>query len=143
MPYERKFRIKGIKSTNPIAVGDVVDYELKNLRYSNRYYPQYSREKELHRSKSVNLSHQMHIIVNIDRVFLITINNPLQLLILLIFLVTAGTDGIEILVFNKIDTFDEATLDEQLYAACIRKLIQCRVSSTEMKRRTVERNDDW
>ena len=23
-----KFRIKGIKSTNPIAVGDVVDYEL-------------------------------------------------------------------------------------------------------------------
>jgi ribosome biogenesis GTPase len=57
----------------------------------------------------------MHIIVNIDRVFLITINNPLQLLILLIFLVTAGMNGIEILVFNKIDTFDEATLDEQLY----------------------------
>jgi ribosome biogenesis GTPase len=24
-----KFRIKGIKSTNPIAVGDVVDYELE------------------------------------------------------------------------------------------------------------------
>jgi hypothetical protein len=29
MPYEGKFRIKGIKSTNPIAVGDVVDYELE------------------------------------------------------------------------------------------------------------------
>jgi ribosome biogenesis GTPase len=24
-----KFRIKGIKSTNPIAVGDIVDYELE------------------------------------------------------------------------------------------------------------------
>jgi ribosome biogenesis GTPase len=32
MPYEREIRIKGIKSTNPIAVGDVVDYELKNPR---------------------------------------------------------------------------------------------------------------
>jgi ribosome biogenesis GTPase len=31
MPYEREIRIKGIKSTNPIAVG-VVDYELKNPR---------------------------------------------------------------------------------------------------------------
>jgi hypothetical protein len=47
MPYEGKFRIKGIKSTNPIAVGDVVDYELRIFGYSNRYYPQYSREKEL------------------------------------------------------------------------------------------------
>jgi hypothetical protein len=32
MPYEREISNKGIKSTNPIAVGDVVDYELKNLR---------------------------------------------------------------------------------------------------------------
>jgi hypothetical protein len=28
MPYERKFRIKGIKSTNDCC-GDVVDYELE------------------------------------------------------------------------------------------------------------------
>jgi ribosome biogenesis GTPase len=31
MPYEREIPNKGIKSTNPIAVGDV-DYELKNPR---------------------------------------------------------------------------------------------------------------
>jgi ribosome biogenesis GTPase len=54
----------------------------------------------------------------------------------LIVLVTAEAYGIEtILVFNKIDTFDEATLDEQLYAACVSEIgYKClRVSSTEMK----------
>jgi hypothetical protein len=45
-----KFRIKGIKSTNPIAVGDVVDYELEESSDTG-YYSQYSREKELHRSE--------------------------------------------------------------------------------------------
>jgi ribosome biogenesis GTPase len=53
--------------------------------------------------------------------------------------------GIEtILVFNKIDTFDEAT-DEQLYMQHVYQIgYKClRVSSTEMKGRTVERNDDW
>jgi ribosome biogenesis GTPase len=46
---------------------------------------------------------------------LVTINNPPRLSILLIGLVTAEAYGESILVFNKIDTFDEATLDEQLY----------------------------
>jgi ribosome biogenesis GTPase len=63
-----KFRIKGIKSTNPIAVGDVVDYELEESSDTVTVLFTISREKELHRSKSVNLSHQMHIIAsNIDR----------------------------------------------------------------------------
>jgi ribosome biogenesis GTPase len=52
-------------------------------------------------------------------------------------LVTAEAYGIEtVLVFNKIDTLDEATLDEQLYLQHIYQEIgyQClRVSSTEMK----------
>jgi ribosome biogenesis GTPase len=57
-------------------VGDV-DYELEESSDTVTGTIQYSREKELHRSKSVNLSHQMHIIAsNIDRVPLITINNP-------------------------------------------------------------------
>ena len=41
-----------------------------------------------------------------------------------------------VLVFNKIDTFDDATLDEQLYMQHVYQEIgyQClRVSSTEMK----------
>ncbi|WP_396210712.1 ribosome small subunit-dependent GTPase A, partial [Flavobacterium sp.] len=69
--------------------------------------------------KSVNLSHQMHIIAsNIDVVFLlVTINNPPTTTSFIDrFLVTAEAYGIEaVLVFNKIDTFDEATLEDQLY----------------------------
>jgi ribosome biogenesis GTPase len=82
----------------------------------------------------------MHIIAsNIDRVFLlITINNPPTTTNFIDrFLVTAEAYGIEtVLVFNKIDTFDEVTLDEQLYLQHIYQEIgyQClRVSSTEMK----------
>lgn len=136
-----KFRIKGIKSTNPIAVGDWVDYELEETSDSvtGTIYNIHERKNYIVR-KSVNLSHQMHIIAsNIDRVFLlITINNPPTTTNFIDrFLVTAEAYGIEtVLVFNKIDTFDEATLDEQLYLQHIYQEIgyQClRVSSTEMK----------
>ncbi|MEP6928524.1 MAG: ribosome small subunit-dependent GTPase A, partial [Flavobacterium sp.] len=89
---------------------------------------------------SVNLSHQMHIIAsNIDRVFLlITINNPPTTFNFIDrFLVTAEAYNIEtILVFNKIDTFDEPTLEDQLYMQYVYQQIgyKClRVSSTEMK----------
>jgi len=136
-----KFRIKGIKSTNPIAVGDWVDYELEETSdaVTGTIYNIHERKNYIVR-KSVNLSHQMHIIAsNIDRVFLlITINNPPTTTNFIDrFLVTAEAYGIEtVLVFNKIDTFDEATLDEQLYLQHIYQEIgyQClRVSSTEMK----------
>lgn len=90
--------------------------------------------------KSVNLSKQMHIIAsNIDQVFLlVTINNPPTTTSFIDrFLVTAEAYGIEaILVFNKIDTFDESTLNEQLYLQHIYQQIgyKClRVSSTQGK----------
>jgi ribosome biogenesis GTPase len=136
-----KFRIKGIKSTNPIAVGDVVDYEIDETSdaVTGTIFNIQERKNYIVR-KSVNLSHQMHIIAsNIDRVFLlITINNPPTTFNFIDrFLVTAEAYGIEtILVFNKIDTFDEATLDEQLYMQHVYQEIgyKClRVSSTEMK----------
>jgi ribosome biogenesis GTPase len=136
-----KFRIKGIKSTNPIAVGDWVDFELEETSDSvtGTIHNIHERKNYIVR-KSVNLSHQMHIIAsNIDRVFLlITINNPPTTTSFIDrFLVTAEAYGIEtVLVFNKIDTLDEATLDEQLYLQHIYQEIgyQClRVSSTEMK----------
>ena len=61
----------------------------------------------------------MHIIAsNIDVVFLlVTINNPPTTTSFIDrFLVTAEAYGIEaVIVFNKIDTFDDSTLDEQLY----------------------------
>ena len=136
-----KFRMKGIKSTNPIAVGDVVDYELDETSdtVTGTIHNIHERKNYIVR-KSVNLSHQMHIIAsNVDYVFLlITINNPPTTTNFIDrFLVTAEAYGIEtILVFNKIDTFDEPTLDEQLYLQHIYQEIgyRClRVSAKENK----------
>lgn len=136
-----KFRIKGIKSTNPIAVGDIVDYEVdENSDVSTGTITNIHARKNYIVRKSVNLSHQMHIIAsNIDRVFLlITVNNPPTTFNFIDrFLVTAEAYRIEtILVFNKIDTFDDATLNEQLFMQYVYEKIgyHClRVSSTEMK----------
>jgi ribosome biogenesis GTPase len=136
-----KFRMKGIKSTNPIAVGDVVDFELDETTDETvgQIHNIHDRKNYIVR-KSVNLSKQTHIIAsNIDVVFLlITINNPPTTTSFIDrFLVTAEAYGIEaVLVFNKIDTFDEAMLDEQLYLQHIYSQIgyKClRISSTEKK----------
>ena len=136
-----KFRMKGIKSTNPIAVGDIVDFELDNSTDETvgQIHNIHDRKNYIVR-KSVNLSKQTHIIAsNIDVVFLlITINNPPTTTSFIDrFLVTAEAYDIEtVLVFNKIDTFDEAMLDEQLYLQHIYSEIgyKClRISSTEKK----------
>ncbi|RVT73151.1 ribosome small subunit-dependent GTPase A [Flavobacterium sufflavum] len=136
-----KFRMKGIKSTNPIAVGDRVDFELEesNAQVTGVINTIQDRKNYIVR-KSVNLSKQTHIIAsNIDIVFLlVTINNPPTTTSFIDrFLVTAEAYGIEaILVFNKIDTFDEAALDEQLFLQYTYEKIgyQClRVSAQERK----------
>ncbi len=123
-----KFRIKGIKSTNPIAVGDVVDFELetKNDEISGIIYKIHDRANYIVR-KSVNLSKQTHIIsANIDQVFLmITIDNPPTFTSFIDrFLVTAEAYSIKaILLFNKIDTYDEETLLEVKYLAHVYRKI--------------------
>ncbi|MEP3838691.1 MAG: ribosome small subunit-dependent GTPase A [Algibacter sp.] len=117
-----KFRIKGIKSTNPIAVGDVVDFELEtdNNTETGVIHNIHDRVNYIVR-KSVNLSKQTHIIAaNLDQVFLmITINNPPTLTSFIDrFLVTAEAYSIKtVLLFNKIDTYDEDTLNEVRFLA--------------------------
>lgn len=123
-----KFRIKGIKSTNPIAVGDIVDFELEtdNNKVSGIIHNIHDRTNYIVR-KSVNLSKQTHIIsANIDQVFLmITINNPPTLTSFIDrFLVTANAYSIKtVLLFNKIDTYDEEALNEVKYLAYIYRKI--------------------
>lgn len=105
-----KFRMEGIKSTNPIAVGDVVDFELEtqNDYQTGVIKAIYPRQNYIVR-KSVNLSKQTHIIAsNIDLVFLlVTIDNPPTFTSFIDrFLVTAEAYGIKvILVFNKMDAY--------------------------------------
>lgn len=105
-----KLRLKGIKSTNPVAVGDWVIFEVDTLAVE----PEGTIVEILERQnyivrKSVNLSKQTHIIAsNIDQVFLlITLHNPPTYPAFIDrFLVTAEAYQIpSILVFNKLDTY--------------------------------------
>jgi ribosome biogenesis GTPase len=133
-----KFRIKGIKSTNPVAVGDIVDFETEES--GNGVITNIHERKNYIIRKSVNLSKQVHIIAsNIDKVFLlVTINNPPTTTSFIDrFLVTAEAYDIEaVLVFNKTDTFTDEMLDEQLYLQYVYSTIgyKClRVSSVQGK----------
>ena len=115
-----RFRIQGIKSTNPVAVGDIVQFELdtKSDEITGIITTIEERKNYIVR-KSVNLSKQTHIIAaNIDQVFLlVTINNPPTFTSFIDrFLVTAEAYDIEtIIVFNKIDTYEKDTLLEVKY----------------------------
>ena len=136
-----KFRIKGIKSTNPIAVGDHVVYELDETSdVVTGVITAIADRRNYIVRKSVNLSKQVHIIAsNVDQMFvLVTINNPITTTSFIDrFLVTAEAYGIEaIIVFNKIDTLSEDALDDQLYLQHVYSQIgyKCiRVSATTGK----------
>lgn len=127
-----KFRLKGIKSTNPIAVGDFVEFKLepKGDEVVGVIHTIKERKNFIVR-KSVNLSKQTHIIAaNLDQVFLmVTINNPPTLTTFIDrFLVTAEAYSIKaILLFNKIDTYEIEERAEVLYLKDIYEAIgyQC------------------
>ena len=115
-----KFRIKGKKSTNPISVGDSVEFDIENKGDEEIGVIKliHDRKNYIVR-KSVNLSKQTQIIAsNIDLAFLlITINNPPTLTTFIDrFLVTAQAYSIKvILVFNKIDSYKVEEKSEILY----------------------------
>lgn len=108
-----KFRLDGIKSTNPIAVGDYVDFELeKNSDVVTGVINNICERKNYVLRKSVNLSKQTHILAsNIDIVFLIiTISSPVTSTNFIDrFLLTSNAYSINtVLLFNKIDLLDGA-----------------------------------
>ncbi len=120
-----KFRLSGIKSTNPITVGDIVDFELENNSDKGIITTIHERKNYIIR-KSVNLSKQTHIIAaNIDQVFLlVTLESPPTFTSFIDrFLATAEAYSIPaILIFNKIDIYSKKLLEkkqqlEQIYRA--------------------------
>ncbi len=107
-----KFRLQGIKSTNPITVGDVVDFDMEENQDTGVIHTIHERKNYIIR-KSVNLSKQTHIIAsNIDQVFLlVTIDNPPTFTSFIDrFLASAEAYKIPtILLFNKVDAYNEKT----------------------------------
>ena len=115
-----KFRIKGIKTTNPVSVGDKVCFEIDDLGDDEfGVINEIEKRDNYIIRKSVNLSKQTQIIAaNIDLAFLIvTLNNPpTSTAFIDRFLVTSEAYGIKtILLFNKIDSYNEEELVEIKY----------------------------
>ena len=115
-----KFRIKGIQSTNPVAVGDTVLFDLEQVGGETLgIITGIGKRRNYIIRRSVKLSKQVHIIAaNLDQVFLmVTLNNPTTYTSFIDrFLVTAEAYAIPaILLFNKMDTYDEDELVEVNY----------------------------
>ena len=134
-----KFRIKGIKSTNPIAVGDVVEFELESEGEEGKgVITKIEERKNYIVRKSVNLSKQVHIIAaNIDQAFLlVTLNNPTTYTAFIDrFLVTAEAYDISaILLFNKIDSYNKDEIDEVNFLVDMYKNIGYKVLTISAKK---------
>jgi len=108
-----KFRIKGLTTTNPIAVGDVVDFELEPEQQTGVINKLHDRKNYIIR-KSINLSKQAQVIAaNLDLALLVvTLASPRTSLGFIDrFLVTAEAYGIPAgIIFNKLDLFSEEGL---------------------------------
>ena len=102
-----KFRMEGIRTTNPLAVGDQVDVEKENDGYT---ITAIGKRRNYIIRKSTNLSKESHIIAaNVDMALLIaTVNHPVTSPVFIDrFLVTAEAYNIPaVLVFNNKDMDD-------------------------------------
>lgn len=108
------FRLKGIRSTNPIAVGDRVTIAINNE--GTALITELKDRKNYIIRKSSNLSKQSHILAaNIDLCILVaTVNYPITSTTFIDrFLASAEAYNIPVnIVFNKIDLYSE---DERIY----------------------------
>lgn len=119
-----KLRLKGFNSTNPIAVGDLVEFEKDNAGELSTIKSILPRKNCIIR-KSTNLSRQSHVIAsNVDMAFLIvTVNFPeVKLQFIDRFLVTCQAYNVPVtILLNKVDLYDETDMErvrafEQIYS---------------------------
>lgn len=111
------FRLKEIRSTNPIAVGDRVEIDIN--KEGTAFITEIEDRKNYIIRRASNLSKQSHIIAaNLDRAMLIaTVNFPITTTVFMDrFLATAEAYQVPVMIiFNKIDRYkgeDEARLEE-------------------------------
>lgn len=107
------FRLKGIRTTNPIAVGDRVVFDVDTEGFG--LISEIQERKNYIIRKSSNLSKQAHIIAaNLDQTYLVvTINYPETTTVFIDrFLATAEAYRVPAkLIFNKIDLYSAEELE--------------------------------
>ncbi len=105
-----KIRLEGLKTTNPVSVGDNVILDPKIDEEGNRVILDYEERRNYIVRKSTNLSKQMQILAaNVDCAYLLvtTVAPVTHLAFIDRFLVSAESFRIPVaLLFNKIDTYD-------------------------------------
>lgn len=115
------FRLKGIRSTNPVAVGDHVRYDVRDD--GTAYIVEILERKNYIVRKASNLSKQSHILAaNLDLCFLIvTISHPATATTFIDrFLAAAEAYRVPVvLVFNKIDIYDSTECEELEYLTAL------------------------
>ena len=108
-----KLRLKGFNTTNPVAVGDYVEFDTSKIPAT---ITKIHERKNCIVRKSTNLSKQSHIIAaNIDQaLFVFTMRQPETTTVFLDrFLVSAESYSIPTtIVFNKIDIYKPEEFDE-------------------------------
>lgn len=101
------FRLKNIRTTNPVAVGDCVSIDIN--KEGTAFITEIEERKNYIIRRASNLSKQAHIIAaNLDQAILIvTVNYPITTTIFIDrFLATAEAYSIPVkIVFNKIDRY--------------------------------------
>ena len=134
------FRIKGIRSTNPVAVGDRVEtcqQPTANSQQATGWITAIEDRRNYIIRKSINLSKQSHILAaNVDQAFLIvTITKPeTSTTFIDRFLASAEAYRVPvILIFNKVDLLGQ---DELHYLQMMMELYktigyECRAISAE------------
>ena len=109
------YRLKGIKTTNPVVVGDIVDFYIESKSEIGLITRIKERKNYIIR-RSINLSKETQLLAaNIDQAFLVfTLSRPESSLEFIDrFLVTAEAYHIvTILIINKIDIYDKVKLEE-------------------------------
>ena len=115
------FRLKGIRSTNPVAVGDHVKYDVRED--GTAYIVEILERKNYIVRKASNLSKQSHILAaNLDLCFLIvTISHPATATTFIDrFLAAAEAYRVPVvIVFNKIDIYGSSEREELEYLTAL------------------------
>lgn len=115
------FRLKGIKSTNPVAVGDYVKIDVR--KDGTAYIVDIEPRRNYIVRKASNLSKQSHILAaNLDQCFLVaTISHPATSTTFIDrFLASAEAYRVPVVIlFNKIDLYNDEENEELDYLVAL------------------------